>query len=146
MSGVVAQGTYKTAVVAGGFVVTAGVTPRTDGQLAWRGKVGADLSVADARTATALATTNAISAAEEAIPVGQRLERCLHLVVYINATDDFDEHARVADAASDVIVGKLGFEGMGSRAAIGVASLPGGAPVEIQFTGVVSTAAAHELR
>jgi enamine deaminase RidA (YjgF/YER057c/UK114 family) len=132
-----AQGSYQLAVTIGDIVYTAGMTPRSDGQLAWRGKVGSALSVEQALEATTLATTNALAVASQAVPAGKVLSRCLLLHIYVNAVDDFEQHARVADAASRVVIDALGAEAMGARVAIGVASLPGGSPVEVQFTGLL---------
>ncbi|MGP3533930.1 RidA family protein [Microbacterium sp. RD1] len=134
MADVAAQGIYRTAVVANDLVVTAGITPRVDGRLVWRGKVGIDCSVEEARAAAALAATNALSVAEGVVPAGRHLTQCLSLTVYINASNDFEDHARVADAASEVIEDRLGTQGRGARSAIGVSSLPGGATVEVQLT------------
>ena len=78
------------------MVVTAGLTPRIDGELAWRGKVGSTVSIDQAREATALATSNALVAAQQAVPAGKFISRCLLLNVYINADEDFEQHAYVA--------------------------------------------------
>lgn len=63
----------------------------------------------------------------------------LLLNVYINAQDGFQAHSKLADFASDYLYERLGEAGIGGRAAIGVASLPGDAPVEIQLIAAIAT-------
>ena len=122
------------AIAHAGLVVTAGMTPRSGGVLRHRGHVGSDLTVEEARDAAALAVGNALSAALAALPAGQRLDRVLRLVVYVNAAPGFAEHTAVADGASARLRELLGDRGEAARSAIGVASLPGGAAVELELT------------
>lgn len=53
---------------------------------------------------------------------------------YIRSTPDFEAHPQVMDAASDLLVSVLGQRGQHARAALGVASLPGGGLVEIELS------------
>lgn len=133
-----AQGSYRLAVITGDTIMTAGITPRVDGKLVWTGKVGSAVSVEHARDATALATRNAVIAAHDALPEGMTVTCCLMLTVYLNATETFERHSWVADAASSVIAETWGSEAVGVRVAVGVASLPGGSPVEVQILAKVS--------
>ena len=54
------------------------------------------------------------------------------------AEETFEAHAKLADFASEYLLETMGNAGIGSRAAIGVASLPGNAPVEIQLVAAVT--------
>ncbi|MDM8100144.1 hypothetical protein [Oceanobacillus oncorhynchi] len=56
----------------------------------------------------------------------------------MNAEETFQSHSSLANAASEYLSEQLGEAGIGSRAAIGVSSLPGNAPVEIQLVAGVS--------
>jgi enamine deaminase RidA (YjgF/YER057c/UK114 family) len=134
------QGGYVPAISHAGLVVTAGMTPRVDGVLRHRGQVGADLTVEAAREAAAIAVGNALSAALAALAKGQRLERVLRLTVYVNAVRGFTEHTAVADGASARLRELLGDRGAAARSAVGVASLPGDACVELELTGAYLTA------
>lgn len=135
------QGGYVPAVRHGcgagrlnGLVVTAGMTPRVDGVLQCRGQVGRDLTTVEARSAARIAADNALAAALAALEQGQRLDRVLRLTVYVNAAAGFEEHTAVADGASSRLRELLGDRGDAARAAVGVASLPGGACVEVELT------------
>ncbi len=51
----------------------------------------------------------------------------------VNATDDFQDHSKVINACSDLLVEIFGEHGRHARAAIGVASLPVNLSVEIEM-------------
>ena len=61
----------------------------------------------------------------------------MYLTVYVNAEEGYTSHAKIGDAASNFLYETLGDAGIGSRAAIGVASLPGNAPVEVQLVAQI---------
>lgn len=120
------------------MVVTAGMTPRVDGVLTHRGQVGSDVTIDEARAAAATAVANALSAALTALDSGERIDRVVHLAVFVNAAPGFEEHTAVADGASARLNELLRERGAASRAAVGVTSLPGGACVEVVLTCGVS--------
>lgn len=131
------QGAYVPAVVHGGMVWTAGMTPRRQGELLVRGTVGREVDVATAREAAGIAAGNTLTAVAEALGSLDAVERALKLTVFIAAVDGFTEHAAVADGASAVLRERLGERGVVARAAIGVATLPSGAPVEVELLAAV---------
>jgi enamine deaminase RidA (YjgF/YER057c/UK114 family) len=61
-----------------------------------------------------------------------RVRQVLRLGVFVASAPAFTEHSAVADGASDLVVAALGERGRHARAAIGVASLPAGAAVEVE--------------
>ena len=61
-----------------------------------------------------------------------RVRQVLRLGVFIAAAPGFTQHSTVADGASDLVVAALGERGRHARAAVGVASLPAGAAVEVE--------------
>lgn len=133
----VPQGDYVPARRSGKLIVTAGMTPRIDGRLACQGPVRSDAPVEDHRASVVLACSNALSAAQSLLQPGEELDAILSMTVYIAAESGFTAHSRLADHASAFLRQELGDVGICSRAAVGVASLPGGAPVEIQLMAAV---------
>ncbi|RBY85151.1 RidA family protein [Blastococcus sp. TF02A-26] len=131
------QGAYVPAVVHGGLVWTAGMTPRRNGVLLVRGTVGREIDVPTAQQAVAVAADNTLTAIAEALGSLDAVERCLKLTVFVAAVDGFTEHSAVADGASAVLVERLGERGVVARSAVGVASLPSGAPVEVELLAAV---------
>ena len=137
VSAVPPQGAYVPAVVHDGVAYTAGMTPRRQGALVVSGIVGRDLDVAAARSAAALAAGNALTAVVEAVGDVSAIVRCLKMTVFIAAVDGFTEHSAVADGASAALREQLGERGAVARSAIGVATLPSGAPVEVELVAAV---------
>ncbi|MDN4492532.1 RidA family protein [Ureibacillus aquaedulcis] len=133
------QGNYVPASRFGNLVFTAGMTPRKNGVLIQSGKVTAELPVDTYKGAIRQAVGNAITAAKNILAEEEQLEQILSLSVYINAEETFQAHSSLADLASDYLFEELGNLGIGSRAAIGVASLPDNAPVEIQLIAAISS-------
>jgi enamine deaminase RidA (YjgF/YER057c/UK114 family) len=64
--------------------------------------------------------------------------RVVRLGVYVAAAPDFTDHAKVADAASELFRDVFGEETVSSRLVLGVASLPLGSPVELEVILEVS--------
>lgn len=128
------QGRYVPATATEALVLTAGMTPRVDGVLQHVGRVGGDVSLDQAREAAAIAVSNALAAAGTEVGSLDGIARALRLVVFVNAVEGFTQHSLVADAASDRLVEVLGDRGVVVRTAVGVASLPGGACLEVELT------------
>jgi enamine deaminase RidA (YjgF/YER057c/UK114 family) len=128
------QGRYVAATSAGELVLTAGMTPRVDGELRHVGQVGGTVSVDDARAAASIAVSNAVAAAAAEAGSLAAIGRAVRMTVFVNAVPGFTEHSRVADGASERLTELLGDRGAVVRTAVGVASLPGGACVEIELT------------
>ena len=129
----VPQGKYVPAVRYGNLIYTAGMTPRKNGVLLVNGKVKSAEDPAIYRDALRQAAENTLTAAENKLEEGERLERLLCITVFVNAEPDYTAHAKFADMASEYFCEKLGEAGIAARASVGVASLPGNAPCEIQI-------------
>lgn len=142
----VPRGRYAPAVAHAGTVVTAGMTPRRDGVLAWRGTVGADLAPEEAAEAAGLAARNALAAAAHAAGGLAHVTRLVSLTVYVACAEGFTALSAVADGASAALVDALGSTGRAAaaRAAVGVRALPDGAPVEVQLTAACTPAGRGE--
>jgi enamine deaminase RidA (YjgF/YER057c/UK114 family) len=123
------------AIIEGGLAVSAGMTPRIDGELAVRGLVGAEVDLPTARRAAGIAAGNAVTAIAAALGNTRRLRRCLRMTVYVACADGFHDLSAVADGASAVLLDLFGE--LPVRTAIGVRSLPSNAPVEIELTAAV---------
>jgi enamine deaminase RidA (YjgF/YER057c/UK114 family) len=117
----------------------AGQVAMIDGQLLHPGKLGQQVSIEMGQQAAARAALQALSALRQHLGGSlDRLVRILQLTVFVAADAEFIEHPRVANGASDALVAVLGPEGRHARAAVGVASLPLGASIEVTMTAEVS--------
>ncbi|ASR35738.1 hypothetical protein BAY61_12820 [Prauserella marina] len=130
------QGHYQPVRRNGGVVATAGMTPRLRGEMRHPGRVGADVTIDDAREAARVSVRNALMALTIEDESLQRV-RILRMTVYVAAAEGFADHSFVADAASDVLIQVLGERGRCARSAVGVATLPGNACIEIELTATL---------
>lgn len=127
------QGQYVLAKRHGDLVFTAGMTPRERGKLILEGRVRGDVPIASYRHAVVLACSNALDAAHLVVTSGEQVDDVLAMTVYIASEPDFTEHSQLADFASEYLTEIHGTAGSCARTAVGVASLPGGAPFEVQL-------------
>lgn len=131
------QGKYLPAMRHGDLIFTSGMTPRQAGNLLYTGKIKGTDPIEFHKEAVRLAALNALIAAQACLNEGERLTLILQLNVFLNTEENFTAHAKIADYASELLIENLGANCIGSRAAIGVASLPSNAPVEITIIGKV---------
>lgn len=132
---------YIPVKVVGALAYVAGQVPLVDGVLLHPGLLGETVTVEDAAGAAGRAALQALSALREALGGGfGRLKGIAQVTVYIAATPGFQEHPKVADGASSLLVDILGEPGRHARAAVGMASLPLGASVEVAVTAEVDPA------
>ena len=61
-----------------------------------------------------------------------RVVRCVKIVGFVNATEDFGDHPKVVNGASDLMVKVFGDAGKHARSAVGMGSLPFGVAVEVE--------------
>lgn len=134
----VPQGNYVAAKRHGDLVHTSGMTPRDNGVLMFKGAISQGAPLETYQAAVELATKNALTAARLLLAPHERVAGVLSLTVYIAAEPEFTAHARLADFASAYLQGEMGDDGIGCRATVGVASLPGNAPVEIQLVAIIA--------
>jgi len=127
---------YRPALAAGELLLLSGQLPMRDGVLLHAGRVGDGVSAEQAHEAARQCAANGLAAARAALGSDAALDglRLLRTAGYVAAAPDFEGHPEVIDGASELLREVLGEErGVGARAAIGVASLPRGAAVEIEF-------------
>ncbi|WP_170574136.1 RidA family protein [Ruegeria atlantica] len=131
------QGFYNPAARHGDIVFTSGMTPRQDGKLLFSGAIKLNDTPDQHREAVRLAAQNALMAARSALTKGEKLGVILQLQVFLNCEPGFAAHPQVANFASEYLAEELGAASIGSRAAIGVSSLPSNATVEITLTAAI---------
>ena len=103
--------------------------PITIRKLAISGRLGENLSVKDGQEAAHIASLNALAAAKQHLGSLDRLKKLVKLTVLLVTTEQFAEHATVADGASNLFVQIFGPAAGHVRLVYGVLSLPVGAPV-----------------
>jgi enamine deaminase RidA (YjgF/YER057c/UK114 family) len=125
-------GAYVEASQAGSLLFISGTLPLVDGKLAMSGRIGRDLTVTQGQEAARLAALTALAAAKEYIGDLDKLKKLVKLTVLLTTTEDFTEHATVADGASNLFVQLFGPEAGHVRVVYGVYSMPVGTPVIVE--------------
>lgn len=123
---------YVPAVRTGDQVWTSGQLPFVDGQLAATGKVGAEVSAEDAEQYARAAALNALAAVDALVGI-DNVTRVLKVVGYVASAEGFTGQPAVINGASNLMGEVFGEAGEHARAAVGVAELPMGAPVEVEI-------------
>jgi len=126
-------GAYVEAVQTGNLLFLSGTLPLEGGIPQFVGRVGGDLSVEGARRATYLATLNALAAARAHLKSLDRVMRVVRLAVSLATTPEFREHARIADAASELLGTVFGADRTSTRMVYGMGSLAVGVCVVVEL-------------
>jgi enamine deaminase RidA (YjgF/YER057c/UK114 family) len=124
--------TYIPAVRAGNLLFLSGVLPMQNGQLAYTGKLGRDLTVEQGMQAARTALLNALAIARQELGTLDRITRVVKVVGHVASAEGFIDQPQVLNGASDLLVEIFGDAGRHARVAIGAAELPRRAAVEIE--------------
>src|SRR5437667_3330094 len=125
-------GAYVEASDTGNLLFLSGTLPVVNRKLPIAGRLGESLSVKEGQEAARIASLNALAVAKEHLGDLDRLKKLVKLTVLIATTEQFTEHASVADGASNLFVQIFGPEAGYSRLVYGVQSLPVGTPVIVE--------------
>ena len=126
--------TYVPSVRVGDLLFISGVVPSRDGQIVLQGKVGRDLSKEEGYEAAKVSLLNALANIRQAAGSLDRVQRIVKMTGYVASHEGFREQPYVINGASDLLVAIFGEAGRHARAAVGVAELPMGVPVELELT------------
>ena len=124
---------YVPAVRAGGFVYVSGQVPMADGKLSATGKVGGEVSAADAAGLARTCALNALAAAASAVGGLDKIRRIVKVTGFVASAPGFNGQPQVVNGASELFIEVFGEEGKHARSAVGVAELPLNAPVEVEL-------------
>lgn len=123
---------YVGYTVSGKTVYISGQLPFRDGKVAYAGRLGAGVSIEDGYAAGRQCGLNILAHLKAACGGDlDRVARVLRLGGFVNSTPEFTDAPKCVNGASDLMVAVFGDAGRHARAAVGVASLPAGAAVEV---------------
>ena len=125
---------YVKAVQVGNLVYLSGHGPDKPegGQII--GKVGTDLTIEQAKEAARLTGISLVSTLKGFLGGDlNKVKRIVKLLGMVNAGPDFGQHPMVINGCSDLLVEIFGENGKHARSAVGMGSLPGNIPVEIEM-------------
>lgn len=125
-------GLYQPVVASGKLAFLSGQLSKDASGKLLTGKVGKDLSLAEGQKAARFAALNALSIMKHLIGF-EKISRVVKMTGFVQATPDFYEIPAVVNGASELLAEVFGEQGTHARSAVGVASLPMNAAVEIEL-------------
>jgi len=125
-------GSYVATKIMGKMLFISGqISIAANGELI-KGKIGKELTTEDGYEAAKRCGLNIISQVKKACNDDlSKVKSCIKLTGFVNSTENFIEQPKVINGASDLIVSVFGDQGMHTRAAVSVNSLPLGVSVEV---------------
>lgn len=128
-----AGGVYHPVVREGNLLYVSGQGPvQQDGSLI-KGKIGKDLDVEAGKLAARQVGLTMLSTLKAHFGSLDDILRLVKLLGMVNCTPDFEQQPYVINGCSELFASLWGPEnGVGARSAVGMGSLPGNIPVEIE--------------
>jgi enamine deaminase RidA (YjgF/YER057c/UK114 family) len=124
---------YVPYTISGKLLFVAGQLPIVASQVAVAGRLGENVRLEQGQEAARICALNLLAQAKAACGGDlSRLARCLKLGGFVSCGPTFTEHPAVINGASDLMVEALGEAGRHARFAVGCASLPRDAAVEVE--------------
>ena len=110
-----------------------GCTSTYNDELRFKGRVGRELTIEQGQEAARYCALNLLANFKAKYGSLDKIRKIVKSIVFVASADDFFEQPKVANGASELFMKIFGEEaGCGARSAIGVYTLPGNAPVEIE--------------
>jgi enamine deaminase RidA (YjgF/YER057c/UK114 family) len=116
----------------GRLLYLAGVISSRNGQVI-KGRLGEDMTVEQGADAARECALLQLAVLQQALVSLENVSQIVSLNGYVRCTPDFCDPPLVINGASELFIQLYGDHGRHARAAIGVASLPAGAAVEVQM-------------
>jgi enamine deaminase RidA (YjgF/YER057c/UK114 family) len=123
---------YVPCVRTGNLVYVSGQVPSVDGKPTHLGHLGDDVDLEAGRAAARTCAVNVLAALKAELGELSRVRRVVKVTGFVASTPGFTDHPKVVNAASELFGEVFGDAGRHARAALGVAALPLGVPVEVE--------------
>ena len=131
-SGSAPAANYANAVRSGNLLFIAGKAPLPENGKLPRGKLGREFTVDDGYRFARSAAIDLIAVVRAEFGSLDRVARIVEVQGFVNATEDFEDHAKVLNGCSDLLVDVFGERGVHARSVLGASSLRSGVPVIIK--------------
>lgn len=126
-------GLYAPCVQTGPLLFVSGQVPMRDGAIIRHGKCGENVAVDEAADLARQCALQALATIRQHLGTLDRVVKVARVAGYVASASGFIEHPRVVNGASQLLIDVFGEAGRSARIAIGVAELPMGVPVEVEF-------------
>ncbi|MFN0146654.1 MAG: RidA family protein [Dehalococcoidia bacterium] len=126
-------GLYVPAVRTGDLLYISGQIPLRDGQPMARGKCGAGLTAEAAAPLARQCALQALAIVRAELGSLDQVRRVVRVGGFVASAPGFTQQPQVINGASQLLIDVFGEAGKHARAAVGMAELPLGVPVEVEF-------------
>ena len=125
---------YKPAVQVGNMLYVSGHGPAKLGeQNPLLGKLGTKLTLEQGKESARLVGINILATVRATLGSLDKVKRLVKTLGMVNAVPDYVDHPQVINGFSELMAQVFGEDaGVGARSAVGMGSLPGNIPVEIE--------------
>lgn len=130
-------GSYVTCKRQGNLLYLSGAGPIVQGEVLYKGKVGAEITPDVAYEAARVTALNLIANLKAELGDLSKVRSIVKLLGLVACADGFYGQPGVINGASDLLFEVFGEKGRHARSAIGVFSLPMNIPVEIEMIALV---------
>ena len=127
------MGVYKPSLVDGKYLYVSGHGPVREDKSLVIGRVGQDLDIEQAKLAARQTGLTILATIKAQLGSLDKVKRVIKVLGMVACTPEFDRHPYVINGCSELFAQVWGDEnGVGVRSAVGMGSLPGNIPVEIE--------------
>lgn len=125
---------YRTAVLVGNMLYVSGHGPaKVSDKTPMTGRLGEDLKTEQGVECARAVGINILATVKKALGSLDKVKRLVKTLGMVNSTPTYLEHPKVINGFSELMAEVFGEEnGVGARSAVGMGSLPGNIPVEIE--------------
>ncbi len=125
-------GLYAPCVRSGSMLYVSGQLPTKDGQVP-TGRLGDGVTVDEAAPYARQCAINALAIVRGELGSLDAVKRVVRVGGFVASAPGFHDQPAVVNGASQLLIDVFGEAGKHARAAVGVAELPRGVPVEVEF-------------
>ena len=126
-------GLYSPVVQTGNLLFVSGQIPSRGGAVAATGKVGGDITIEEGAALARLCAINGLAQLRAHLGSLDRVVRAVRVGGFVASAPGFTDQPKVINGASQLLLDVFGDAGRHARTAVGVAELPLGVPVEVEF-------------
>lgn len=133
-SGSAPAANYANAARSGNLLFIAGKAPLPVAGALPKGRLGKEFTTEEGYALARSACTDLIAVMKSELGSLDKVSRVVELQGFINAVPEFEDHAKVMNGASDLLVAVFGSNGVHARSVLGASSLRSGLPLILKAT------------
>ena len=127
------MGVYKPCLIIGNHLYVSGHGPVLEDRSLIVGRVGDNLTIEEGKTAARQVGLTILASIRKHLGSLDRVKRVIKVLGMVGCVPEFEKHPYVINGCSELFAQIWGEEnGIGVRSAVGMGSLPGNIPVEIE--------------